>query len=100
MKRLTRIIFALTLVVFAAQPMFACINCLPTGLCGQGGTGVKCKPLTSSDCTDGRPCAAFTASLASEYRIASVEITQGAETRIAENKTAKPATSRVAEAHK
>ncbi len=100
MKRMSRIVIVLTLVVFAAQPMFACINCLPSGICGRDVTMVKCKPLTDTDCTDGLPCAGFAASLASEYRIASVEITQGADTRLAENKTAKPATARVAEARK
>ncbi|HUR81149.1 MAG TPA: hypothetical protein VM733_10305 [Thermoanaerobaculia bacterium] len=94
MKRYARIVFALTLVVFAAQPMFACINCLPSGICGRDTTNVKCKPLTSTDCIDGLPCAGFTASLGSEYRIASVEITHGTDTRVAEVKTAKPAVAR------
>jgi len=100
MKRYTRIVFALTLVVLAAQPMFACINCLPSGICGRDNTNVKCKPLTSTDCTDGLPCAGFTASLASEYSIASVEITHGTDTRVAETKSVKPASARVAEARK
>ena len=100
MKRLTRIVFALTLVVFAAQPMLACINCLPSGLCGRDNTLVKCKILAGGGCTDGNPCAGFAASLASEYRVASVEITQGADTRIAETKSVKPASARVAEARK
>jgi hypothetical protein len=102
MKRIARLFFVLTLLLALAQPTFAiCINCLYTGDCGLGDNSNKCKP-TIDGCTVGVRCPSqiAAASLASEYRIASVEITHGADTRIAETKTAKPATVRVAEVRK
>ncbi|HEX6083913.1 MAG TPA: hypothetical protein VF266_05280 [Thermoanaerobaculia bacterium] len=104
MKRMVRMILALTLLVVVAQPMFAvCISCLSTGDCGQGENSYRCKP-TIDGCISGGPCSyvGFASSLASEYRIASVEITHGtdATVQVAEKKTAQPQTARVAEARK
>jgi hypothetical protein len=102
MKRIVRMVFVLTLLLALAQPTFAiCINCLSTGDCGTGENSNKCR-ITIDGCTVGAPCPGSVAStaLASEYRIASVEITQGADTRIAETKSVKPAAAHVAEARK
>lgn len=104
MKRMARMILALTLLLAFAQPTFACVICLYDGTCGWGG-GNRCKPAEPAGCYDGAPCGgggAGFASLASEYRIASVEITHGtdANVQVAEKKTAQPQTARVAEARK
>ncbi|HYC89446.1 MAG TPA: hypothetical protein VEO54_09565 [Thermoanaerobaculia bacterium] len=67
-------------------------------------TGETATAFTINGCYSGAQC--FSAdselSLASEYRIASVEITHGtdAEVQVAEQKTAQPQTARVAEARK
>ena len=102
MKRMVRMILALTLLIIVAQPTFAlCINCLETGSCGQGTGSNKCK-VTIDGCRDGVACPPSISALASEYRIASVEITHGsdAKVQVAEKKTAQPQTARVAEARK
>ncbi len=103
MKRIARVVLALTLLLVAAQPMFAaCVTCLYTGDCGWGDGLFKCKP-TIDGCRDSTTfCPQSVASLASEYRIASVEVTHGsdAKVQVAEQKTAQPQTTRVAEARK
>lgn len=80
MKRLSRLFLMLTLLVVVAQPTFACSICLFNGECGWGG-GNRCKPAEPAGCYDGYPCGGggggFTASLAGEYTIASVEVTHG-----------------------
>jgi hypothetical protein len=104
MKRMVRMVLALTLLLIAAMPTYAmCINCLYTGDCGYGGDGHRCK-FTINGCYSGAECfsADSEVSLASEYRIASVEITHGSDAtvRVAEKKTAQPQTATVAEARK
>ncbi len=104
MKRMIRMVLPLTLLLAIAQPTFAaCINCLETGSCGQGDVGLRCK-VTIDGCRDGAACfsAEGYASLASEYRIVSVEITPATDAKIqvAEKKTAQPETARIAEARK
>lgn len=104
MKRIARLVLALTLLLIAATPTYAmCLNCLYTGDCGYGGDSNRCK-FTINGCYSGASCfsADSEVSLASEYRIASVEITHGtdAKVQVAEQKTAQPQTARVAEARK
>lgn len=103
MKRITRVVLALTILLIVAQPTFAsCVTCLDTGDCGWGDGLFKCKP-TINGCRDSTTfCPQSVASLASEYRIASVEITHGsdAKVQVAEKKTAQPQTARIAEARK
>lgn len=104
MKRMVRMILALTLLLAVAQPTFAvCINCMSYGDCGYGENSNRCRP-TIDGCYSGAACAGSVSvsSLASEYRIASVEITHGtdAKVQVAEKKSAKPAAARVAEARK
>jgi hypothetical protein len=102
MKKMVRIILALTLLLVVAQPTFAaCVVCLDTGICGQGLPTAKCK-ITRDGCTDGAACTSSLAALAGDYRIASVEITHGtdATVQVAEKKTAQPQTARVAGARK
>jgi hypothetical protein len=78
----------LLLLLVAALPSFGrCISCLGDGNCGPGDTN-KCVP-TIDGCRSSGPCQIAIAPLASEYRIASVEITHGTDTRIAEAKSAK-----------
>lgn len=104
MKHLVRSILVFTLLLAIAQPTYACIICLYDGTCGWGG-GNRCKPLEPGGCYAGQPCGGggggFTASLASEYRIASVEVTHGsgAKVLVAANKKQAPARV-VAEARK
>ena len=103
MKRMVRMILALTLLIIVAQPTFAlCVVCLDTGSCGQGLGSNKCK-VTIDGCRDSTtPCPPSVSALASDYRIASVEITHStdAKVQVAEKKTAQPQTARVAEARK
>ena len=103
MKRMVRMILALTLLLAVAQPTFAvCINCMSYGDCGYGENSTRCRP-TIDGCRDSTTaCPPSVSTLASEYRIASVEITHGtdAKVQVAEKKSAKPAAARVAEARK
>ncbi len=98
MKRMARFILVLTLLVVAAQPMFACVICDGVGGCTWGG-GARCKP-TIDGFICGAPCGgALTESLAGEFSIASVEVTHGTEAQVAvaEKKIETPAV--VADAH-
>jgi len=99
MKRMARFILVFTLLVVVAQPTFACVVCDAQGGCTWGG-GLRCK-WTIDGFTCGAPCGGggLTESLASEFRIASVEITYGAEAKVAvaEKKTDGPTV--VADAH-
>ena len=92
MKRMVRFILVLTLLVVAAQPMFACLICDYQGNCTWGG-GDRCKP-TESGFICGAPCGgALTEPLATEFSIASVEVTHGTEATVAvaEQKIGTPA---------
>ena len=92
MKRMARYILVLTLLMVAAQPTFACVVCDYQGGCTWGG-GDRCKWQI-----DGFTCGASCGGglteepLASEFRIASVEVTNGtdATVAVAEKKTDGP----------
>lgn len=100
MKRLSRLVLVFTLLFVVAQPTYACVICLFNGECGWGG-GLRCKPAEPAGCHDGMPCGGggggFTASLSSEYKIASVEVTHGddATVQVAEEQK-QPAAAKVA----
>ena len=100
MKRIARSLFVLTLLVVAAQPMYACIECNWDGTCIWTPENVlKCKPNTGGGgCTDHTfYCYGLSTEepLAAEFRIASVEISHESDVRVAEvtkeNKTEAPA---------
>ena len=82
MKRMARFILVVTLLVVAAQPVLACPVCDFQGGC-TGGGGIRCKPtIDGFECTT--PCGGgLTDSLASEYSIASVEVTNGTDAKVA-----------------
>ena len=100
MKRLVRSILVLTLLLVAAQPLFACPICSFQGPCVWGG-GHRCKP-TVDGCQDGMPCGGggLTEPLAAEFTIASVEVTHDGDgqTAIAFVSKKEPAPAVVADA--
>lgn len=104
MKRIGRFVLVFTLLFVVAQPTYACVICLFNGECGWGG-GNRCKPAEPAGCYDGMPCGGggggLTASLGSEYRIASVEVTRGgdATVQVAEQKQEKKPTAAKPAAH-
>lgn len=92
MKKMVRFILVFTLLLVVAQPMFACPICDFQGGCTWGG-GSRCKPTIDGFTCD-NPCSGgLTEPLASEFSIASVEVTQGTEAKVAvaENKIETPA---------
>ena len=94
MKRM----FVLLLLLVAALPSFGrCISCLNDGNCGRGDT-TKCVPTIDGCISSGWCQIAAATPLAGEYRIAAVEITHsaGANVQVAETKTARPQSARVA----
>jgi len=83
MKRFTRSLLVLTVLLVVAQPTFACVICDWTGNCTWGG-GNRCK-VEDGGCGDGPPCGGggLMEPLAGEYRIASVEISHESDVKVA-----------------
>jgi hypothetical protein len=98
MKTVVRFILVLTVLVGIAQPTFACVICDFTGNCTWGG-GLRCKIL-SGGCSDGGPCGGgLTEPLAADFTIASVQVTHGADTQLAQSTKRETAPAAVAYAH-
>jgi len=99
MKRIARSLLVLTLLVVAAQPTYACVVCNWDGWCvWQPEIDWKCKLRTNGDCVDSAFVCASAAPiepLATEFRIASVEISYESDVKVAEvikqNETEAPA---------
>jgi len=94
-----KISLLLILLFTIAQPVFGrCISCLNDGNCGKGDT-TKCVPTIDGCISSGWCQIAVATPLASDYRIAAVEITHSPEAKVqvAETKPARPQSARLAE---
>lgn len=77
---LSRKLLLLTVLLLMAQPLMACIECQFDGNCAWvPPPNLRCK-VTIDGCTDGALCGGFAPeALASQWTVASVEVTRPAE---------------------